>query len=234
MLAPSNQREIVEALRQCLREGSGTASPEFPSGLAGKLPRTFRRGTLVEYLADSGSGAALVALLAAREACREGETLAVVDRSRTFYPPAAARFGFHQDSILIRPQSRKDELWALHQTLRCPGVGAVLCWLDRLEQRAFRGLQLAAEQGGAAGLFIRPTSVRGLPTWSDMQLLLEALPSEKQRRVRIEVIRSRAGGEGVHDILELDDESPSLKATHSLSMVSQLAAATGSIGTSRA
>jgi RecA/RadA recombinase len=50
-----------------------------------------RRGTLVEWLsAAPGSGAATLALIAAREACRSGGVLAVLDTQRGFYPPGAA------------------------------------------------------------------------------------------------------------------------------------------------
>lgn len=225
MLASSSQRETVDALREQIR-AEEALRPEFSSGLAGKLPPTFRRGTLLEYLADSGSGATAVALLTAREACRDGGALVVVDRSRRFYPPAAAAFAVNQSTIVIRPQTQKDELWALNQSLRCPGIGAVLCWPDQLEERAFRGLQIAAEKGGAVGLFIRPTNERGRPTWSDTQLLVESLPGEKLRRLRIEVVRSRSGCEGVSEVVELDDETPSLMPSRSLSLAAGLAAAT--------
>lgn len=232
MLASANQRETVDALRQQLR-AEEAVRPQFSSGLAGKLPETFRRGALVEYLADSGSGATTVALLTAREACREGGVLVVVDRLRRFYPPAARAFGLSPATIVIRPHSRKDELWTLNQTLRCPGVGAVLCWPDQLEERAFRGLQIAAEQGGAVGLFVRPTNVRGRPTWSDTQLLVEALPSGSKRRLRIEVVRSRSS-EGACEILELNDETPALTPSRSLPMASDMAPATSASRSSRA
>ena len=233
MLAPANQRETVDALREQL-QAEDAVRPQFSSGLAGNLPPTFRRGALVEYLADGGSGATSVALLTAREACRDSGAFVVVDRSRRFYPPAARAFGLIQATIVIRPRSRKDELWALNQSLRCPGIGAVLCWPDQLEERAFRGLQIAAEKSGAVGLFMRPTNVRGRPTWTDTQLLVEALPSEKLRRLRIEVVRSRNGGEGVCETLELDDETPALTPPRSLSMASELATATSAPRPSRA
>lgn len=233
MLASANQRETVDALREQLRADEAVR-PQFSSGLAGKLPNVFRRGALVEYLADDGSGATTVALLTAREACQDGGVFVVVDRSRRFYPPAGARLRMNCPTIVISPQSRKDELWALNQTLRCPGVGAVLCWPDQLEERAFRGLQIAAEKGGAIGLFMRPTHVRGRPTWSETQLLVEALPSESLRRLRIEVVRSRSGGEGVCEILELDDETPALTPSRSVSMATELATATSASRSSRA
>ena len=233
MLASANQRETIDALREQLR-AEEAVHPQFSSGLAGKLPETFRRGALVEYLADSGSGATTVALLTAREACQDGGVFVVVDRSRRFYPAASARLRMNFPTIVIRPHSRKDELWALNQTLRCHGVGAVLCWPDQLEERAFRGLQIAAEKGGAVGLFVRPTNVRGRPAWSDTQLLIEALPSGNTRRLQIEVVRSRSGGEGVCEILELNDETPALVPSRSLPLATGVATATGAPRPSRA
>src|ERR1700735_5632763 len=50
-----------------------------------------QRGSLVEWLAaGSGSGATTAALMAARQACRSGGMLAVLDAQRSFYPPALA------------------------------------------------------------------------------------------------------------------------------------------------
>jgi protein ImuA len=227
MLARPSQRETVEALRQRLQGEAIGSRQAFASGLSGNLPAEFRRGSLVEFLADAGAGATAVALLTAREACREGGALVVVDRMRTFYPPAAALFGVTHETIFVRPRSRKDELWALNQTLRCPGVGAAVCWLEAVEERAIRGLQVVAEQSGAVGLFIRPVNVCGRPTWSDVQLRIEAMPSnERQRRLRIEVVRSRSGHAGASAIVELEDDATTHPAAHLVPVVSELAAAT--------
>src|SRR5690606_3469001 len=113
------------------------------------------RGGLEEYFAQDGSGATALALVAAREACREGQTLVVVDRQRQFHPVAAENFIVHENILLVHPSTQKDEIWAIHQSLRCRGVGAVVCWPHTLHDRVFRSLQLAAEHGGAIGLFIR-------------------------------------------------------------------------------
>jgi protein ImuA len=204
MLALSSQADIVAALRQQLHRWEGSDKPTFPSGLEGILPDGFHRGTLVEYLADCGSGATALALIAAGEACREGQALVVIDRERRFYPLAGA-----MNSILIRPQTQKDELWAMNQSLDCQGVGAVLCWPSKLDDRAFRSLQLAAERGGSVGLMVRPVSVRSQPSWSDVQLLVESLPGGRTRRLRIEIVRCRKGSTGAREV-ELDDESRTL------------------------
>src|SRR5580698_9666805 len=97
MLASSSQCEIVEALReqvQRLEIARRPAVPSFSSG-CGALDRILpgqglHRGTLIEYLAEIGSGAVALALIAARQACREGGALVLIDRSRSFHPPAAA------------------------------------------------------------------------------------------------------------------------------------------------
>ena len=57
--------------------------------------------------AGSGNGAATLGLLSAREACREGGVLVVVDRSQTFYPPAAAAWGIDLERlIVVSPEDR--------------------------------------------------------------------------------------------------------------------------------
>ncbi len=92
---------------------------------------------------------------------------------------------------------------ALDQALRCPAVAAVVAWpesLDgKLDGRTFRRLQLAAEQGGGLGLLIRPESVRSQPSWADVRLLVEPLPSTAPygRRMRVVLLRCRGGGHRV-------------------------------------
>ena len=123
-----------------------------------------RRGTLVEYLTSTtGSGAGTLALAAAREACREGRALVVLDCTTSyFYPPAAAAWGIDLAKLLVlRPVNEADALWALDQALRCPGVGAVWTEWDWIDMRDFRRLQLAAECGGTLGLLVRSARYRG-------------------------------------------------------------------------
>jgi protein ImuA len=228
MLALASQREALAALRAQMRPPAGTEQAVCFHGLDGVLPAGIRRGALVECLTDGGGGAVALALVIAREACREGQSLVVVDRRRRFYPPAAVPFGVNSDAILVRTQSHKDELWALNQSLRCPGVGAVMAWPNQLDGRAFRALQLAAESSGAVGLFVRPLDVRGHPSWSEVQLLIEPLPGRQKRRMRLEVVRCRTGNPGASIIVELDD------ATGTLRLATELAAATGATRPARA
>jgi hypothetical protein len=220
----STQSLALEKLSEQLRRLEHARKPAgaWFSGGCPALDRVlaghgFHRGTLVEYLAEPGGGAAALALIAAREACREGGALVVIDRQGSLYPPATANLGIDLNPIFVRPRTQKDQLWALHQSLSCPGVGAVLCWPEKLDDRAFRAVQLAAENGATVGLFVRPISVRGQPTWSELQLLIETLPSN---------------GPSVE--LELDDEMGTLQESRLVSMAPPVALAAGANRAARA
>lgn len=154
-----------------------------------------------------------------------------------FYPPAAAAWGIDLSRLVVlRAASEADALWALDQALRCPGVGAVWARWDALEGRDFRRLQLAAEEGGAVGLLLRPATRRGHPTWADVQWLVQPLAGKQvedrsarggsQRsevrgwrperrgmtnaeswRLRVELVRCRGTAGGRSVVLELDETS---------------------------
>ena len=175
----------------------GQKRPHFSTGippLDALLPGGgLCRGMLLEWLAadDEGGGTTLMGLLTAagvRNAeCgmrnKEGESasssfrtlhsapripLVVIDRHGTFYPLAAAGWGIPlANMILLRPADARDEAWALDQAIRSPAVSSVLAWPTRLDGRAFRRLQLAAESSGAIGILVRPASARHEPTWAD-------------------------------------------------------------------
>jgi protein ImuA len=240
--------------------------------------RGFCRGTLVEWLAAGekgdaahfgneprplfhprrgsdglaagrGSGAATLALAIAARACREAGALVVVDRPRMFYPPAAAGLGIDWSwFVVVRPQSERDEAWALDQVLRSAGVGSVLCWPRKLGERRFRQIQLAAEAGGTLGLIVRPEQARDEPSWAEVRLLVTPAKqrsevgdrrSEKEaqvrstkcevrktaatRRLRVEVIRSRGGAQGTVE-LELDEQTGALYEPSAVDLASRLAA----------
>ena len=201
-----------------------TGSP----ALDGLLPGGgLRRGSLVEYLSQgAGSGTGALALCAAREACAGGQALVVVDRRRTFYPPAAIAWDIDLATLLIlQPADDAAELWAIDQSLRCPGVGAVYAPCGALDVRDFRRLQLAAEAGGTLGILLRPARFRGQPTWADVQWRIapcrERPPWRSGRgsgfrvqgseeaghswRLRVELTRCRGAPVGQAVDLELDE-----------------------------
>jgi len=179
-----SRAQVMEGLRDQLgRWGAVSLAEEaavFSCGAAavdGLLPAGgLRHGMLVEWLGDFGrSGAVTLGLLAAREACREGGVLVVLDRAQTFYPPAAAAWGIDLNRlIVVHPQNARDELWAAVQALRSPVVAAMWANIERLDARAFRRLQLAAEAGRTLGVLVRPITARGQPSWADVRLEVSA------------------------------------------------------------
>ncbi len=196
-----------------------------------------------------GGSAATLSLLGAREACREGGELVVIDRGQAFYPPAAAAWGIDLDRlIVVHPPHARDELWAAVQSLRSPAVAAVWAAIERLDHRAFRRLQLAAQAGRTLGLLLRPASVRGQPSWADVRLGVEKSRVEGQesraripaldsrlltldflRRIQVRVLRTRGGQSGRSVMLEIDDAIYNVREvslshdTHPLSVVAELA-----------
>jgi len=173
---------------------------------------SLRPGMLVEFLSEQqGSGASAIAVEFARRVVdNTGSCLVVTDRWRRFYPPAAVARGIEtKDLIVVRSSDQQimsgaEELWALDQALRCPGVGVVMAWLDKVDPLAFRRLQLAAESGQTLALLMRPARVQSLPTWSDVQLLIQphgkvaatrpesqTVPSNENRFCQVTLLRQR-------------------------------------------
>jgi len=212
---------LVEALREQMTRletarRTGDDEAVVPSGcqaLDRLLPdRGFRRGTLVEWLAaGEGSGRETLALGTAREACREGGAVVLLDQAGQFYPPAAIRLGIPlEQMIVVRARGEADNAWALDQSLRCPAVAAAVAWPEKLDGHAFRRLQLAVEQGGGLGLLMRPQRARHEPSWAEVRLWIEPLSSAAPRagrRLKIQVLRSRdrLGGGSVE--VEIDHET---------------------------
>jgi hypothetical protein len=199
---------LAEKISQCEGRRPPLAAEQVSTGcpaLDHLLPaRGLRRGTLVEWLAArAGSGAGAWAVMAAGQACRDGGAVVVVDRRGSFYAPAAVGWGLELEKlIVVRPRTRAEEEWAWDQILRARPVAALLAWPERLDDRTFRRLQLAAQESGALGLLIRPAAARGEPSWADVRLLVEPLAGGRSdrigaaRRFRIELLRARGGGEG--------------------------------------
>jgi hypothetical protein len=213
--------QLIDRLRQQLGRWEANAAEDaavFSCGAAAidrLLPGGgLRHGMLVEWIVGSngesesskapssrpspsapGTGRGSVTtlgLLAAREACREGGALVVIDRRQTFYPPAAAAWGIDLDRlIVVHPRNARDELWAAVQTLRSPAVAAMWAAIDRLDSRVFRKLQLAAQAGRTLGVLLRPARAREEPSWADVTLGVETRAKSRESRARILALDSR-------------------------------------------
>lgn len=172
------------------------------------------RGTLSEWIsAMPGSGATSLAMRIAASAQQDGP-LVIVDRQRSLYAPAIPETGVDmRDVILVRPKTRSDELWAIEQALRCPGIGVVLCRIEQLKDLEFRRLQLAAESASAIGLLIRPAKARHQLNWADLRFQVSPRPSLPRsfcRRLEVECVYVKGGAAGRTIQLDVCDETGSV------------------------
>lgn len=235
---PTGTFDRIEVLRQKLAglsSGEADSAQFFSTGCSALdhlLPgNALRPGMLLELLSPQpGSGAGALAMhCAARMVDATQGCMVVTDRWRRFYPPAAVARGIETRDLIVvrstddRMMSGAEELWALDQALRCPGVAVVLAWLDKVDPRAFRRLQLAAEAGGTLALLLRPARVQSLPTWSDVQLLVQ--PRSGSADAKASGLSSRSGASPNGTSLN----KPSLSKS-SLSKSSQGGASLGSSG----
>ncbi|MBV1798961.1 ImuA family protein [Siccirubricoccus sp. G192] len=163
---PMDRPALLAALRARVARGAHLP-PTLPlcaaidQGLpGGGLARAAAHEVLA---ADPGAAAGFCAMLLARAARPlEGTPLGAVvwiAAEPEAWPPGLARFGLSPaDLVLVRAPHPDDGLWAMEESLRCPGVAGALLVLPELDLTAARRLQLAAEAGGAIGLLLRPDS----------------------------------------------------------------------------
>jgi protein ImuA len=133
-------------------------------------------------------------------------TIVVVDRSGWFHPPAVLPWlGDGRRLVVARPSRDDDEIWTIDQALRCTGVAAVVAWPRAAARwsREVRGLrsaataqqwsvamrrwQLAAAASGAVGLFVRPGTALGEPSWAESRIVVTPQPGGAltERRLRL-------------------------------------------------
>jgi protein ImuA len=148
----------------------GPASGAVPLGVAEidrRLPgRGLQRGRLHEVVgAIEGAGTGFVVLALRRLLAWDGRrgaggpVLWCAPRGSLYAPGLAAR-GLDVDRlVMVVAPRREDRLWAMEESLRVPGVLAVIGELqgrEAVDLTASRRLQLAAGHGGAMALLLRP------------------------------------------------------------------------------
>ncbi len=206
------------------RNDDGTIVSSGSAAIDQMLPAGgYHRGTIIEWISNVGSSAEFLSLTTAREAALDGGALVVVDFEGHFYPPAAAAIGINLGNLIVlRPAGPCDEsdtrdlepddfLWAIDQSLRCSAVAAVWSKLPDFEdsqsgQRWLRRFQLSAESSGCLGLFVRPLSACGGPSWSEIQWLIKPQSSPvgaSCRRVGAQLVRCRGGTVGKETTLDI-------------------------------
>jgi len=98
------------------------------------------------------------------------------------------------DCILAHPRDDDQRLWAIDQSLRCPGVGAVIADASGLDMGASRRLQLAAEAGGVLGLLARPPSeMKSLSAAATRWVVSPRVSGSKRVSWNVSLRRCKAG-----------------------------------------
>ena len=228
--APINQAVIKNLQTQIHRaETAHRANPgeTISTGCAAMdrlLPgHGYAKGTLVQWLSNGGYGVDYLSLLTAREACRSGGALIVVDPLRQFYPPAAAAIGINMGNLIVLRESgdpsdlSNDWLWSIDQALRCSAVGAVWGLLPSFDERWFRRFQLSAESSGCLGLFLQTLQEARKPSWAEVQWLVTnasshsprplrapSQPTARQQRLQVQMTRCRGARTGKKLSLSID------------------------------
>jgi hypothetical protein len=156
------------------------------------------------------------ALLLARAAQKDGGANAWSDPERELHLPALSAAGINlKHLILLRCMNRADQLWALAECLRCPGVNATVSSIQHLNQIEARRLQLAAERGGGVGVFIRPyTPGVSVCYAAATRWLIQTAPgSDQVQRWKVELLHGHGGQIGKVLLLEVNRETRALCAS---------------------
>jgi hypothetical protein len=109
------------------------------------------------------------------------------------------RYGVPLDRLVVlRPQNARDAFWAVDQSLRCSAVAAVIAPLSRLDERASRRLQLAAESSGCLGLVLRSAGRVG-KSFAAVRLLVEGKAGDVRANTFSRAAPFMQEGQPAHD-----------------------------------
>ncbi len=175
------------------------------------------RGSVHEFL-SSDSNALSVAALFARTTALERKTVVCFDPYRVMYSPELAARGIHADcTMILSPRSPRDEVWAIAECLRCKGVSAVIAAPPRLTRVEARRLQLAAEQGGSVGIFMRPVGLASACYSAATRWLVEPAPGDQfTQRWNVRLLHGHGRFVGQSVILEVNRDDNSMRAVEQL------------------
>ncbi len=174
------------------------ATPGISTGfdaLDERLPdRGWPAGALSEVLVPTLGSCELALVLPALAALtRAGHEVALVGPARLPYAPGLAGRGVDLGRVLVvHGASAEEHEWAAEQSLRSGSCAAVALWSRRLDLRAVRRLQLAAQKGRTCGWLFRTLAAAALP--SPAPLRLEVAPSPWGVRVEVRKCRGVPSG----------------------------------------
>jgi protein ImuA len=176
-----------------------------------------RCAAIHELLFESVSPPKSLALFMARSAqTAMGGVIVWSDPKRELNPIAFSAAGIDvRRLILLRPRNAEQEISALAECLRCKGVSATVTSLNRLSSIEARRLQLAAENGGGIGIFLRPETRKSSNNYAAATrwLVRPALESECFQSWIIELVHGHGGRIGESILLKVDRETNLVRAS---------------------
>jgi len=167
----------------CISSGSKKMDECLPS--YGYSPGSLLELTYKNQSRSSGWGGLSLALKIARPWLEDGRYLLVVDSQKRLCAPGLAAMKIPLDRlIVIRTENASDWVWGVDQALRSQAIGALISPVAELDDRSARRLQLAVEQGGGIGVFLRDQEVaKRNPSWAEVQWRVQTL-SHRARDLR--------------------------------------------------
>ena len=183
------------------------AVPSVPTGFAELdvlLPgEGWPSGALTEiYFERPGIGELQLVMPAAARLTRAERWLAMIAPPCIPYAPALAAHGVRLSRLmLLQPKTADEQLWACEQALHSENCGAVLAWMNRIQERAMRRLQLAAERGGTLAMLFRPARATAFPSAA-----LRLHVSKADGRTIVRILKRRGGGISAPVALDLYGE----------------------------
>lgn len=116
-----------------------------------------------------------------------GERIVLVAPPHVPYPQAWQAAGVDLRQLSVIEASERDALWAVEQCLRSGSCGAVLCWPNKVDDRALRRLQVAAETGETLAFACRGQSAAVNPSPAALRIAIDVRPRQ------LRVLKCRGG-----------------------------------------
>jgi protein ImuA len=205
-MAPATRQAILEDLRERIRRIERRPSHRegfLPSGrpeVDALLPGGgFPRGAISHLAGGPASGKTGLALEILAAALREGGLAAFVDGRGELYPPAAESLGIDLERMLVVRVTgdAATGLWAAEAILASGAFAAAAIDVPASglpaarAEAMLRRVQMAAEKGGAVGLWLGPAEGGRVPA----VVRLDLAGARRPERIRA---RGRAGPGGGH------------------------------------
>lgn len=116
-----------------------------------------------------------------------GERIVLVAPPHVPYPQAWSCAGVDVRQLAIIQARDTDALWAVEQCLRSGSCGAVLCWPGKVDDRALRRLQVAAETGETLAFACRGQQAAVNPSPAALRIAIDTRPGQ------LRVLKCRGG-----------------------------------------